>query len=181
MCIGIDVSENMVGAYNARAQTAVRTFHDRNLAYPIKLTPVVAKGLYPDKRRGYTGNIILSSDPVPEAFSGPEFHDFNLASVTSGFHHFEDCDLSAKRLAERLRPGGVLFILDFLPHGHDKTPSSGVAHHGFTQERIKEIFEGAGCAEGFAFRSLPEEIVFEDKKSGRRMVRGVFLARGTKS
>lgn len=132
------------------------------------------------------GNLILPSDPRPSAFTAPEFGSFDLASVTSGFHHFDDCDLAAKRLTERLRPGGVLLIVDFLPHGGDEgggsasLASSGVAHHGFTEERISEMFAGAGCGADFAFRALPEKVVFEDKKSGRKMARGLFLARGSK-
>ena len=65
----------------------------------------------------YQGNICMPDDPSPTAFSSPEFFNFDIAAVGLGFHHFDDPELAACRLVERLRPGGVLVILDFLPHG----------------------------------------------------------------
>lgn len=65
----------------------------------------------------YQGNLCVPEDPNPSAFTSPEFYNFDIAAVGLGFHHFDDPELAAKRLAERLRPGGVLVILDFLPHG----------------------------------------------------------------
>ena len=65
----------------------------------------------------YQGNLLDPNDPDPREFSGFDFHLFDIAVVGLGFHHFDDPALAAKRLVERLRPGGVLMILDFLPHG----------------------------------------------------------------
>lgn len=65
----------------------------------------------------YQGNLLDPNDPDPREFSGFDFHHFDIAVVGLGFHHFDDPALAAQRLVERLRPGGVLLILDFLPHG----------------------------------------------------------------
>lgn len=65
----------------------------------------------------YQGNLLDPNDPDPREFSGFDFHLFDIAVVGLGFHHFDDPALAAQRLVERLRPGGVLLILDFLPHG----------------------------------------------------------------
>lgn len=114
----------------------------------------------------------------------------------AGFHHFEDCDLAAKRLVERLCPGGVLFILDFLPHeadfagshagdhgshhgAHHGAAQHGVKHLGFSHERVKAMFEGAGAGVDFGFKVLEEELVFR-RDNGSEMRRKVFLARGNK-
>ncbi|TEA20981.1 putative methyltransferase [Colletotrichum sidae] len=181
-CVGIDISENMVAAYNARAEN---------------------QGLSPSEMQAHQGDLTDPSTPHPEAFTGPEFHNFDVASVGLGFHHFHDPEFAAKRLVDRLRPGGVLIILDFLPHGamDGALPAADtVKHHGFSEERVRRMFEEAGAGEGFAMEELGAGVVFghshshghsghghghgegHDRggKNGHAMKRRVFLARGTK-
>lgn len=93
---GIDISPGMVSTYNTRAQAA---------------------GLSPDIVHAVEGNLFDKSDPNPSSLSGPEFWNFDLATVGFGFHHFEDVVFAASQLRERLRPGGVLVINDFLEGG----------------------------------------------------------------
>lgn len=64
------------------------------------------------------GNLLDANKPSPLELAGKEFFEFDIAAVGLGFHHFDDPALAAKRLAERLKTGGVLFIVDFLPHQH---------------------------------------------------------------
>jgi SAM-dependent methyltransferase len=64
----------------------------------------------------YQGNLCVPEDPNPAAFAAPEFFSFDVAAVGLGFHHFDDPALAARRLAERLKTGGVLVILDFFAH-----------------------------------------------------------------
>lgn len=134
--------------------------------------------------QAHQGNLIAADESRADAFSSPEFFDFDLAGVGLGFHHFDDPELSARRLADRLRPGGVLFILDFLPHGGDHgqlRQQHGVAHHGFSEERIKAMFEAAGAGGDFGFKELEKEMVSHNAHGeGKHMVRKMFIARGTK-
>lgn len=162
----------------------------------------------------FHGNLCVPEDQDPEAFRDGKFSGFDLAVVGLGFHHFDDPDLAAKRLAARLKPGGVLLIIDFLPHaphgsdsgghdGHDHHhhhhhhddaqshshgPEGGVleiaanekalktvTHHGFSEERIKEIFVGAGAGKDFALDDMGQ--VKFGEKHGKRTL---FMARGTK-
>jgi len=60
--------------------------------------------------------------------------------VGLGFHHFENPGLAAKRLAERLKVGGVLFIVDFLEHGHGHHHSNEGSgnHHSHSHENSEE-------------------------------------------
>ncbi|KAI1108534.1 S-adenosyl-L-methionine-dependent methyltransferase [Nemania sp. NC0429] len=157
-CVGMDISEEMVAAYNRGAEN---------------------QGLSPDEMRAVLGD--LTSESVDDALSSPELFNFDIAVVGGGFHHFEDPELAAKRLVERLRPGGVLLIWDFLPHGplnlhlhqhhhHNHGHGHGhgrginaerdedqatreifrsVMHHGFSEARMREIFTGAGAGAEF--------------------------------
>ncbi|KAI5464003.1 S-adenosyl-L-methionine-dependent methyltransferase [Mariannaea sp. PMI_226] len=138
--IGIDVTENMVKLYNAQAQ-------QENSSAP---------------RSAFHGNLADPSDPSPVGFSDAKFYDFDLVGVGLGWHHLEDCELAAKRLAERLRPGGVLFIVDFASHemGDIQSKSHGVTHHGFSASEIKTMFENAGLGD-FAFEEFAEPVEFK--------------------
>jgi SAM-dependent methyltransferase len=77
------------------------------------------QGLSKDEMSASVGNLLDPSDPAPAHFSDEKYFNFDIAAVGLGFHHFEDPVLAATRLAERLKPGGVLLILDFLPHAKE--------------------------------------------------------------
>ncbi|KAH7361256.1 S-adenosyl-L-methionine-dependent methyltransferase [Pyrenochaeta sp. MPI-SDFR-AT-0127] len=93
---GIDISPNMVKTYNSRAREA-------------NFSEAVVNAV--------PGDLFDKSNPSPPELSGPEWQNFDLATVGFGFHHFEDVVHSARQLKERLRPGGVLVINDFLEGG----------------------------------------------------------------
>ncbi|KAJ4132726.1 hypothetical protein NW754_015542 [Fusarium falciforme] len=137
--IGIDLSKDMVGVYNAQAQS---------------------QGL---SRQAYQGNLADPADPSAPGFSDAKFFNFDIAGVGLGFHHIDKPDLAAKRLAERLKSGGVLFIIDFVAHEMDPkfAAGRGITHHGFTEEQIKEMFEGAGLVD-FGYEEFSEPITFKD-------------------
>ncbi|KAF5846662.1 hypothetical protein GGP41_004740 [Bipolaris sorokiniana] len=116
----IDISPNMISTYTSRFASA--------FPQPLTITTAV-------------GNLFDKSDLNPSSLDAPEFRDFDLATVGFGFHHFEDVVYAAKQLKERLRPGGVLVINDFLEGGdvladEDGKPVEGspgnhaVHHHG---------------------------------------------------
>jgi SAM-dependent methyltransferase len=91
------------------------------------------------------GNLAVVDDPRPASLSGPEFFDFDVAAVGGGLHHLEHAELAVTRLAERLRPGGVFFIWDFLTHDVDPAYAAhGVVHHGFSEEQVRTMFVRAG-------------------------------------
>lgn len=144
----------------------------------------IRQGLSPDQRIAHVGNLIDPSAPSPAALAGAPLAGFDAAGVGLGFHHFDDCHLAARRLAQRLRPGGVLFILDFVAHAADPAhgAAGGVRHHGFAEAQVRDMFEGAGAGARFAFREMDEDVVFEDAHGeGRDMVRRVFFARGERA
>jgi len=123
--------------------------------------------------RAVVGNLL--DDEAMEALSGPELWGFDLAVVGLGFHHFEDIGLAAKRLVERLKPGGVLLIVDFLSHAKQDGPAAHtVAHHGFSEEGISRLFEEAGLSDVDVVTS-DGEVFIRDKS------RTLFLAKGRKA
>lgn len=181
---GIDISPNMVSAFNKRATDA---------------------GLPRSQVSAVVGNLFT---PEPsDALAEPEYFNFDIAAVGSAYHHFEDVTLATKRLVERLKPGGVLFIIDSIPgagidhshgHGHHGHVHHGYSHTdipedvlkdlpkemidsikvtGFDEARVRAFFEEAGLVE-FAVSVLDEKLYME--YNGRGMERTVFFARGTK-
>ena len=113
------------------------------------------QGLTSDEMRAVQGNL-LSATPSP-SLADPDLSGFDIAVVGLGFHHFDDPSLAARRLAERLKPGGVLLILDFLPHAHGDANAHPavhtVRHAGFSEEAVREMYEGAGVGNDFKLQS----------------------------
>jgi len=163
-----------------------------------------------------------------------DFHNFDLAVVGLGFHHFENIERATNRLVERLAHDGVLLIIDFKTHeavkyggeseseskegghnhshshqhghghGHAHGPTSdgshhGVAHHGFSEEKLKEVFSGAGLKDveikdmdvGFTWvtdlKSGEDTVVFgklnsvEEQEGKQNVFRQLFFAKGVKA
>ncbi|TLD22014.1 hypothetical protein PspLS_08089 [Pyricularia sp. CBS 133598] len=136
-CRGVDLSTNMVAQYKARAKV---------------------EGLTPEQMDAFEGNIM--DDDGGAALSDPTLRDADLACVSMAMHHMDDPARVAFKLAERLRPGGVLFVIDFLRHevtggsgdhhnhhhhhGHGHGHSHGDHGHGNGEQQ-----EGAGMGEVF--------------------------------
>jgi SAM-dependent methyltransferase len=111
------------------------------------------QGLTPDFMSSSVGNLLDPADPSPADFADPEWFNFDLAVVGLGFHHFEDPTLAAARLAERLKPGGVLMIIDFMPHAHHGKieadgDGGGASEAGPSHGHGHEFFHGHGHGHG---------------------------------
>lgn len=117
------------------------------------------------------GNL-LEEGEASSHLQAPEFFNFDLAVVGAGFHHFTDVQRAADLLTERLKPGGVLMILDFLSF-ESKEKVEYIAHHGFSEERVRELFGKAGLVDVDVVVDAKEWMVRESSKKG-------FMARGRK-
>ncbi|KAG9965027.1 S-adenosyl-L-methionine-dependent methyltransferase, partial [Aureobasidium melanogenum] len=135
------------------------------------------------------------------AISGPGFYDFDVAGVALGFHHFNNPSLCISNLAKRLKKGGVLFIVDWLPkdvkpeehigsqHAHPssdgketdteewKKMQKTIKTNGFTENDMRNFFEGAGFEE-FGFVVLEESFVLQ--MNGKEVKKTGFIAKGRK-
>ena len=96
----------MVATYNARART---------------------EGLSTDAMKAVVGDLLDVENPSP---TGREWDGFDMATAGFAFHHFDDVVLAARRLKERLRPGGVVVISDFLEGGDLKADEEGTPIEG---------------------------------------------------
>ncbi|KAJ3204056.1 hypothetical protein HDU82_006118 [Entophlyctis luteolus] len=174
---GIDVSSGMIDIYNSLCDS---------LPFPVS---------------GIVGDLLAES-PSPD----PQFFGYDLIVVGLAYHHFENTAEAAKRLAERLNPGGTLFIVDFLhKHSHGKHSHGGHAHNhshdghdhnhshdvtdvpervkaavkvlSFGEESVAKDFDDAGLSD-FQLMVLPEKavVMFGEKKTKRT----VFFAKATK-
>jgi SAM-dependent methyltransferase len=155
--VGIDLSANMVKAYNERFASS---------------STVNAKAVVGD---------LLDPSGTSPSLAGPEYHGFDLAAVGFGFHHFDDLSLATERLASRLKPGGVFLIADFVTHAKVANHAQHtIAHHGFGEEEVRKVFGGAGLVE-FGYLEIPEpvKIVFKGG-DGTEHHRQIFLAKGKK-
>lgn len=153
---GIDISTNMVTAYNEQARN---------------------QGLSPSEMSATVGDLLDPSGPSAH-ISAPEYYDFDLAAVGLGMHHFHDPRVAAERLVKRIKVGsGVLLVLDFLLHDHVPGGSSQntVAHHGFEQQDVVELMKQAGC-DDVDLVVLGQGAVWT--ADGERHPRRVFMCRG---
>ncbi|GAB7342238.1 hypothetical protein MBLNU457_g0482t2 [Dothideomycetes sp. NU457] len=119
---GMDISQGMVAEYSTRMK------HDGIAADAV------------------VGNLL--SEDVDSALD--DYRGYDVAAVGLGFHHFEDSERCLRRLAGRVKEGGVVLILDWLPsaggghgHGHGggeegedefKHMRHTIAHNGFDEE-----------------------------------------------
>lgn len=112
---------------------------------------------------GYQGDLCVPTDDEdPAAFRDAKFFNFEMACVGLGFHHFDDPALAAKRLVGRLRAGGVLMILDFLPHGVYPDTKDGHDDHHHHHEH------GHGHGHGHSKEHKDEEL--DDQKKALKTV-----------
>lgn len=143
-----------------------------------------SSGLTVEQANAVVGDLFAVN--VPPELNTPEFHDFDVAVIGLGFHHFEDPILALRRLTERVKPGtGVVVIVDFLPfeHGDQHAHGSGgmgemqrtIKHAGFTSDGMKRLFVNSGL-EDFKFDVLPEPAVMELKDGVKK--RTIFIAKG---
>jgi hypothetical protein len=100
-----------------------------------------------------------------------------------GFHHFGDLQHALDRLTERLKPNGVLLIIDFGPHEELKMPTtsgilsqSGHAHQGSQRFLQHGHGHGHGQSHGHGHGDSKHPVVHSG--FGKPQVRELFTAMG---
>ncbi|PWW78414.1 S-adenosyl-L-methionine-dependent methyltransferase [Tuber magnatum] len=118
--IGMDISEKMVEKFNEKVKN---------------------QGIPEEEMRAIVADLCAAElDP---SLSNPEYHNFDVIVCGFAFHHFDNVQLAAKRLAERLKPNsGVLLVIDFKPH---PPPPNHTANHGGHAHHGGHQHLGHGC------------------------------------
>ena len=90
-------------------------------------------GLSQRRMNAIRGNLMDDS----AALAGPDYYDFDLAVVSMALHHVKNPQELLMRLVERLKSGGVLVVIEWLP------PSASAAE----ETPVQGGSEGRGHAE----------------------------------
>lgn len=152
----------MVAAYNQRVKEA---------------------GISSEKMSAKVGDLLAEN--VSEDLQGPEYHNLDIVIVSMALHHFPDPQLAMKRLADRLRAGGILWIIEMLEEPHSEQEHKRVSpetvqtvhKHGFGVDEMKGLFLGAGFG-GTEVKLLDRK--FEMTLHGHDLEKTIIFARGSK-
>lgn len=179
---GIDVSDGMVDKYNTGAREA---------------------GMSEVQMHAVQGDLLAPSGGPLES---QDFYGFDLAVMSMALHHVDDPKAMIAKLVERLKPGGTVVVIDWIPSGeasshghgsHSRMHSSGhgtdsgevsggshkqhpgahtVSFDGFTKEQMASMFAEAGCSNSDYVLAASPSEVPPDPSGQKRM----FFAKGTK-
>ncbi|KAK2677096.1 hypothetical protein RAB80_005836 [Fusarium oxysporum f. sp. vasinfectum] len=119
---GMDIASGMVEQYNKMALKA---------------------GYTSIKMRAIQGDLIDPElTPSPET-NTPGFFDFDVVVMCMALHHIEDPDNMILQLSKRLRPGGILLIIDWVASSAGSSAQTGnrtlgaISRMGFQEDEVK--------------------------------------------
>ena len=159
---GIDISDGMVELYNSVAQK---------------------QGLPADKMHAVQGDLLTD----PAHLKDPDLYDFDVVAICMSLHHVEDAGKMVQKLAERLRPGGTLLIIDGVspeesgcnppPQPAQLPAAPTITYQGFTEKQMLGMFEEAGLTD-LSYRWHPERFKGPEEIGGDQQL---FFARAQKA
>lgn len=163
---GMDISSAMTEQYNKMALKAGYT--------PIKMHAV-------------QGDIIEPESTPSAELNTPAFFDFDLIVMCMALHHIENPDNMILQLSKRLRPGGILLIIDWISDSESRGQEAGnstmdfsklsVNRMGFDEEEVKNAYDKAGLEDwSWKWTSTPPQV---SREIGVKQQ--LFFARGRKS
>lgn len=129
-----------------------------------------------EKKAGELQTSNIETVLVDDGF-GNHFADNSIDIIfsTMVFHHVEDLDSVMSCFASFLKKGGMLAIVDLVEEdGSFHSDNDGVAHFGFSEERISELFKKHG------FLSDSYSVIHSIDKGASGSF-PVFLMRGKKA
>ena len=148
-------------------------------------------GMTEARMRAVRGDLLA---PIEGQLENQEFYDFDLAVMSMALHHVEDPKIMITKLVERLRPGGTVLIIDWIPSGRASSDSHGnhanekkdghgqhagshtISFDGFSKEEMHNFFREAGCSNNdYVLAASPSEVPPDPK--GQKQL---FFAKGTK-
>ncbi|KAM0343580.1 hypothetical protein ACHAPU_008331 [Fusarium lateritium] len=162
---GLDISSGMAEQYNNMALKA---------------------GYTPAKMRAMQGDLIDPESTPSEELDTPAFFNFDLVVMCMALHHIQDHEDMILQLSKRLKPGGILLIVDWVSQPESNDLKGGIGamsisnrnptRMGFKENDIKIAYEKAGLEDlSWKCASTPSQVPREVE--GKQQL---FLARGMK-
>ena len=161
---GMDISSGIVSQYNQMAQK---------------------EGFPSETMRAIQGDLLNpAATPSPE-LNSVEFFNFDVIVMCMALHHVENYTDMIQKLADRLRPGGALVIIDWVAISESGCPVAAQAmelsNHtmtrmGFEEIDVKEAYGKAGL-EGWSWKWCSKRSIVPDEIGGEQQL---FFARGHK-
>ncbi|KAM0216362.1 hypothetical protein ACHAPA_002173 [Fusarium lateritium] len=162
---GMDISSGMAEQYNAMALKA---------------------GYTPTKMQAVQGDLIDPELTPSTQLDTPEFYNFDLVVMCMALHHIEDYENMILQLSKRLRPGGILLIVDWVAQSENSSLQNGIRamdissgslnRMGFAENDMKGAYKKAGFEDwSWKWASTPSQVPGE--VGGTQQL---FLARGRK-
>jgi SAM-dependent methyltransferase len=132
-------------------------------------------GFSTEKMHAYQYNLLddktnrdsAASAPLPENALSP----FDVIVIGMALHHVSEPNVLLARFKELLKPGGVCVIMDMVPMD-DALDIEGVLEpsqlevvktigkRGFTEQEMRELYEGSGMGKGFEYVVIEEKFRF---------------------
>ncbi|KAF5571274.1 hypothetical protein FPHYL_586 [Fusarium phyllophilum] len=141
---GMDIASGMVEQYNKMALKAGYT--------STKMRAIQADLIDPELT------------PSPE-IDTPGFFDFDVVVMCMSLHHIEDPDNMILQLSKRLRPGGILLIIDWVASSADSSAQAGnrtlgaISRMGFHENEVKSSYDNAGLEDwAWKLTSAPSQV-----------------------
>ncbi|KAF3933624.1 hypothetical protein ABW19_dt0209210 [Dactylella cylindrospora] len=150
--LGIDINPNQTTEYNRRANTLT------NL--PTTLI------------RALPGDLLTPTPPA--SFSTPEFFNFTYAISSLAFHHIDSPSLGVLRLAERVKSGGKVVLIEFVGREDDGGRVISL------DPEVEEDEERRKAEEERRERNVEYRSISHDNRRLARMMRGEFGGQGGK-
>ncbi|KAH7246392.1 S-adenosyl-L-methionine-dependent methyltransferase [Fusarium tricinctum] len=162
---GMDISSGMADQYNAMALKA---------------------GYTPTKMQAVQGDLIDPELTPSAELDTAAFFNFDLVVMCMALHHIENYENMILQLSKRLRPGGILLIVDWVAQSDQSSLQNGMramdisngnlSRMGFAENDIKGAYEKAGLEDwSYKWTSAPSQVPGE--AGGTQQL---FLARGRK-
>lgn len=95
----------------------------------------------------------VQGDLLENEVIGPleEFSGFDIAVISMALHHVSNCQELLSKLVARLRHGGVVVVVDWVPGANDQDSTkhhevhNTIAKESFDRADMIELFTNAGC------------------------------------
>jgi SAM-dependent methyltransferase len=147
-------------------------------------------GFSNEKMHAYQYNLLAAdtdSDSVTSSLPENTLAPFDVIVIGMALHHVSEPTVLLARFKELLKPGGVCVVMDMVPT--DDAPDiedvlepsqlevvKTIGKRGFTEQEMRELYEGAGMGKGFEYVVIEEKFRFT--MFGHQFRVTGFMARG---